>query len=485
MAILQSAWAAAPIELTDALNAESWAGARERQMAIPGGYMWVKNDAYFAYIALDLTTDTNNDPGTGDFFWLSFDNDRNRAISPSTDTNYAVYPGQPNKLGKQFYLGANVWTGLLATDSSCRISFEASPNSTTPHRIWKMRINLSEISVSLSPFILWTPFTNFGLKVASSTPAFNQNTPLNFNSSFASLHTLYFARNASLPAADLGPVMGSVGLIPTTKINAASGKATTDAGYYVFAQNDAFGGLLNIIGNRTQLQTLWAAGARKYRVLGRAGTSGAFANLRSAWYNYRWGGSDYVLESVGPDGSDFYPLPNPAVDYSIDDLLYQFDSTRSPNGLCQFQVQFFNASGAAVAAPGQTLTICIDNNVPAVKINNVKHGANLVNACDIVQLTAAQPGVTVNYDANDAEGNLHSFSLSASWGDGASAAIESVSYAIAMGASWVGVTNRTSPAYVPAVSCAHAFTVTAWARTTNGYGRIGRNSASRFVTLKK
>jgi len=49
--------------------------------------------------------------------------------------------------------------------------------------------------------------------------------------------------------------------------------------------------------------------------------------------------------------------------------------------------------------------------------------------------------------------------------------------------SWL--TGRTSVLYVPAVTCAHAFSVHALARTTNGYGRIGYNTASRFITIKK
>jgi hypothetical protein len=488
--ILNSSWAAAPIDLTAPLFHDAWAGAMEKQMAIPGGFMWAKNDAQFAYIAFDITADTNNDPGTGDYFWLTFDKDRNGAITPNVDVNYSVYPGQPNKLGRQYYLGPGTWTGLLnePSPSECRIAFEASPNSATPHRIWKMRIKLSEIGVSLLGWWLWPPRTRFGLRVASSTPSLIGNTPATFYTSFTDLHTLYFSRNGVAPSADLGPVMGSVGLIPTTKIDSGTGKATTAAGYYVTAQNDAFGGLLNLIGNHAQLQALKTAGATKYRIKKAEGAGGAFSNFNSAWFNYKWVASEYVLESFGPDASDFYPMPDPAVDYSIDDLLVQFDSTRLSTGIHRFQVEFFNAVGAVVSAPApaQTLTLYIDNNVPQVKINDIWHGGAKVAACDIVEMTSPADGVTVNFDATDPEGNLHSYSVTASWGDGSSAGIESASYdAGVMGPSWSGVTNKTSALFVPVRTCAHAFNVTAWARTTNGYGRIGHNSASRFITIKK
>ena len=92
---------------------------------------------------------------------------------------------------------------------------------------------------------------------------------------------------------------------------------------------------------------------------------------------------------------------------------------------------------------------------------------------------------SINYNAADVEGNLAGYSLTASWGDGASASIESDTYAIAMGPIWNGVTGRNSVLFVPSLTCAHAFTVTVWARTTNGYGRIGHNSASKFITIQK
>lgn len=486
MATLFSSWAAAPIDLTDSLDHDAWAGAMERQMPITGGFVWAKNDAVFAYIAFDMIGDTNNDPGTGDYFWLSFDNDRNGAISPNVDLNYGVYPSQPNKLGHQYYLGASTWTGLYNdTISQCRIGFEASPNSATPHRIWRMRIKLADINVSLLGWWFGTPYTRFGVRVASTTPALMTNSPADFSSNFAGLHTLYFNRNGVAPSADLGPVMGSVGLIPTTKIDGTTGKATTAAGYYVTAQNDAFGGMLNIIGNRTQLQALVTAGATKYRVKQAEG-GGGFSNFRSAWLNYKLVGGDYVLESFGPDASDFYPMPNPAIDYSIDDLLVQFDSSKLATGIHRFQVEFFTASGAAVAAPAQTLALCIDNNVPQVKINSISHGGATIPTCSIVQMSGATDGVTVNYDATDPEGNLHSYSVAASWGDGANAGIESATYDPGiMGSSWTGVTHKDSALFVPSITCAHAFSVTAWARTTNGYGRIGHNTASRFITILK
>jgi hypothetical protein len=47
-------------------------------------------------------------------------------------------------------------------------------------------------------------------------------------------------------------LIGSVGLIPTALINDL-GRVLTDSAYFVPVQNAAFGGTLNLIGNRKQI----------------------------------------------------------------------------------------------------------------------------------------------------------------------------------------------------------------------------------------
>lgn len=457
---------------------------------IPGGFLLLKNDAHFLYAALDLVQDTSNDSGTGDYFWFTFDRNRNGNINPNIDVNYGLYPGQPDKMGRQYYLSPGTWTGLIneVSQSACKIAFESSPNSPTAHRIWKMKFVLADLNVSLAPSI-FPPYTRFGIKVHSSAaPGFDHNTPANFYTSFTNLHSLYFARKPVVPAVDEGPVIGCIGLIPATKINSATGKATTDAGYYLHVQNAAFGGSLNVIGNRTALQNVWAAGARKYKIRHREGTSGTYTDMRSSWYNYRWNGSDYVLESYGADAGNYYQLQSPATDFSIDDLLIQFNSTSLNKGLHQFQVEFYNMANAIVPVAAQTVTLFIDNTVPVVKLNSIKHAGANVSACAIVQLTSDTDGLVFNIDAYDPEGNLHSYALTAGWGSGASETIKADTYAPAMGANWTGVQNLNVPPsgnWIPDYSCAYSFTVSAYARTTNGYSYIGYNSVSKYITLLK
>lgn len=47
-----------------------------------------------------MIEDTHNDLGTGDYFWFTFDLNRNKAITPRYDVNYGNYRGNPNKNAK-------------------------------------------------------------------------------------------------------------------------------------------------------------------------------------------------------------------------------------------------------------------------------------------------------------------------------------------------------------------------------------------------
>ena len=491
MSTINSIWANMPIDLSKPVTHELWAGAEREQMKIPGGYLWAKNDAQFLYLIIDFIEDTHEDSGVGDYFWFTFDADRNGTISPRRDVNYGVYPNNPNKIGRQFYLGPGRWTGLIneESESACRYAFEPSPNLDEPHRIWKLKIKMRDLNVSLIPFFKRS-YIKFGLRMHSTRPNLNFDTPKEFFTVFKFLHTLHFSRKPVIPAKDLGPVIGSVGLIPTTVINETSGRATTDPSYYVKVVNAAFGGRLNLMGNREKISSLFSAPtvARRYKILYHEGTSGSFEPLKSAWTNYRRSGSNDVLEYFSADADGFYELKDPSVDYSIDDLLVQFDSKVMANGLHQFKVEFYTATGTSViSVTDQLLTLYIDNSIPEVSINAVKHAGREVVACDFVNLRGnATDGVVMNFDAHDAEGNLLSYIAYAKYGDGHTQVLESANYPGS--GLWTGVTNHNAPTsgvYVPPVSCAYSFNVRANARTTNGYAYVGYNTASRFITIIK
>lgn len=483
--IATSTWADVPINLTEGLADPVWSGAGK--MPISGGFLYTKNDAQFLYAALDVISDTGNDSGVGDYFWFTFDRNRDGNITPNFDVNYGQYPLIPDKIGRQFYLAPGTWTGLNPDLTVFKTAFETSPGGATAHRIWKFKFKLTDLNVALGAFSWFPPFTRFGIKIHSTNPPLDADSPPNFWTNFAGLHTLYFSRRPRISTALMGPVIGCVGLIPTTKINAISGKATTDPGYMVQVQNAAFGGLLNIIGNQPNLRSLiTTSGASFIKVKHRTGTAGVLTDFITSWNNYKWNVAinDYVLESFSADAGNFYRLQDIALDYSIHDLLFQFDSGQLSQGIHQFQVEFYNAAKAPIAIPLQILTLSIDNTVPIVKINAIKHGAAILNACDIVQMTGPADGIVVNFDANDPDNNVLSYSVYAVWGDGASATLASDNYTLPKG-DWAGVQNRDTPLWVPVRTCAHSINVLAYSRTTNGYGYIRYNSVSRYITIMK
>lgn len=488
MALVRSEWADRRITISGAVTAREWVGAGH--MRIPAGILMVKNDAEFLYLALDMVGDRGRDPGTGDYFWLTFDIDGNRSITPRRDVNYGVPPNQPNDLRRQYYLGPGSWTGLLNEESETagRAGFGASPNSRTPHRVWEMRLSLEDLGVDLAAAVA-PPVLRFGLRVSSTNPPFTFDFPADFYRNFSDLHEIVLARSASAryPAGTAGAVIGGVGLVPASQI--ADGYATTDPSYYLYVDEAAFGGLLNLIGNRSTMQSLWASGARKYAIQHRAGTSGAFAPLAASWTNYRWDGTRYVLEHFGPDGDTRYPLTDPSADYSIDDLLIQWQSVGAAPGLHQFQAEFFTAANAPVPTPAQTLTLMIDNNQPRADLVDILHDGRPVPACAIERMTRDTDGVQLRITAFDAEGHLRLYRVRAHWGDGQSRTIASDDYAHHRHPShrWQGVADILVPAgeWAPPTTCAYQFLVEAYPRVTNGYRWIGYSTDTRHVTLIK
>jgi hypothetical protein len=491
--VLNSKWAANPIQLSATLDDSVWANSNFQKLPVAANvWLYLRNDANNMYLAIDMPDETTNSSAANDYFWLSFDVNRNSAITANKDVNFGTTPAHPGKIGKQFYISANTWTGLVNYPGDYMFAFEASPKNATPHKVWKLRIPLSEFGINLSllQVIAW-----MGLRI--NVGGNQYNFPLNFsNTGFNTMNTsvLVFARNAVIDPALMGPVMAAVGLIPTAAsvIDPASGRATTAAGYYVVVNKAAFGGTLNLIFNHNNINILRAAGAVKYKMnYGLVG--GGMSPLNSAWSNYRWVGNDVVLDAFGPDAGGYYMLPNAAAQYSIQDLLMQFNSALFPNGKYQFTVQFFNAANAVVASPAQTLVLLIDNTVPVVSINKISKSTApavdvLTNSCAPLTLAAGE-GLFLNITANDPEGDVSSLALGYAQGDGGGGTIYSDSFDASKPVNWVGITNFTAPTgatpWIPAKTCVYSFTVAAYARVTNGYSYIGYNSATRMLYIVK
>lgn len=196
----------------------------------------------------------------------------------------------------------------------------------------------------------------------------------------------------------------------------------------------------------------------------------------------------YELKNVGWDADNNYPLTNPAEDYSIDDLLIQWN-TLGFTGLQEIQTQFFRADNTPVPVPPQTLQLMIDNNLPRVDIVEIKHNGATVSACEMVNMTDATDGVQAVITVNDLEGHLRALDLHAYWGNGGSAQVYKDDYSAHRSPThkWNGPTGLLVAAseWTPPVTCAYQFRLSAWPRVTNGYSYIGYAEDQYHVTMIK
>ncbi len=484
MASVASTWSPTPPRIDGSIGDGRWSGAGS--IAIPGtpeGRLLLQNDARFLYVALDLPEDTELLPDPADYFWFSVDADGDGAISPGVDVNYGQAPGEHDRLVRQYYLGPAQWTGMLPdpSDSMCCRGFGSSDLAARPHAIWTARLSLGELGAAPGDAIFC------GLRVNSGNPAFTHDIPERFLTDFSSLTKVLLAARPAIPAELAGDVLAGVGLIPASQI--VDGYATTDPSYRPHVQDAAFGGVLNLIGNGDTLSRLWAAGARRYRIQHQY-AGGPFAPIDQTWSNYRLNGRRYELRSFGPDSEHTYPLPDPGDEYSIDDLLLQWNSAEFPAGLHGFRAEFFTADGSPVPTPAHdSLRLIVNNAQPVVRVEEIRHGTRAVSPCDFVLLEAPGDGVEVVVTATEPRGHLLSWTVDAEYGDGGSERLGQASYPSAApprDRRWFGATPAVVPAggvFSPPRTCAYLFRARAAMRVTNGYSYVGGAEAFKALTL--
>jgi hypothetical protein len=468
-------------------------------MAIPHGTLLAQNDASNLYIGLDLTGETGA-ANPSDYFWFVVDINDNGIIDSDRDKLFGDWPGTPNRLGMWLMAGPDTtWpaSNSQVIPSTLRSGFGASMSSATSHRQWQISFALSDLGVTIDPNGP-APMVRFGLRVAI-LGGFVGETPTDPLGNFSDFNEIILAKVPSAIPNNLGPVIGSVGLVGTGLIG-SDGYCNIPAAaqYYLQPQEAAFSGTLNLIGNNTTMTALWAAGARKYKAQHRFGntvalaTSAAWTPILQSWANYQIVGATDVWQSFGPDASGFYPMADPALAYTIENLVFQWTTSAEPDGIHQFEFQFFNAAGVAVPTAAQVLTLKLDNQPATVDLVKVLHAGAPVAACAIVTLSSATDGVQIAYEAFDPEGDLWSYALTAEYGHGLSATIFSDNYSDHVNAAhnWQGLSSDTKPVspavWVPPTTCAYLFRVTAWTRTTNGYQfPIVESTDFQTVTLIK
>ena len=179
--------------------------------------------------------------------------------------------------------------------------------------------------------------------------------------------------------------------------------------------------------------------------------------------------------------------------WAHENLRLVLNSPALENGRYDVRMEGFDLLGNPVILSGLTpkLTLVINNTRPVVRIDGVSFGGNPpFGECSIIDLPSPTSTLDFRYTASHSDGFLDDYSLVALVGrDRSGGTIVSDNYASNPSGTgvWNGVTNTlvaatpVSPAnplseLEPWESCAYQFRISAWARTTNGFGRIYKAS---------
>jgi hypothetical protein len=322
---------------------------------------------------------------------------------------------------------------------------------------------------------------------------------------------LYVTTDQKIQKADLfglsGNIFMGVGHVPSTDIDPIDGYATTAPGYFYQVKNAPFGGTLNIFLN---LENFRSWGASHYEVMIDDG-GGPVSISNISWKTNKWDDIDkkYKPFTMAPDPDDGdhskYEIP---IDGGIYDsgLWYPpYFALRWPsgdNGLYTFTVALYQKTGTAFTpisipaamVPLNEMTLRIDNTPPLVNIQNIiQNKPPMTNIDPCVIVNSGNNEFFFKITANDAEGHLYSYGLTALYADNKYLSIAGDSYGNHINPPpppyvpvlWSGVVNETVPTIAKAVpcNCAYTFYLWAWGRTINGYNRIQYVRYHKSITI--
>ena len=245
---VNSPYAATPPVLDGSLGFGEW--NMPGQIPFHDGFISVTNDNTRLYVLLDVTNATTLD--ANDYFYLTFDKNRNSVIDPNVDVNYGTVR---TNIRYQFYLGANTWTGVNPTTYSARaqgfgcfwpdgsyqlVSFFPLRLSCSQHRVWELAIDLSEINA----FAGGT--ARMGVRIAGQKPAYSDDVPSGFTANFSSLTTINLAPP---PFVSVAPLQGAVPAFETNPIEITQAIQTRDNHEPLVANKATVARVYTITGN--------------------------------------------------------------------------------------------------------------------------------------------------------------------------------------------------------------------------------------------
>ena len=285
-----------------------------------------------------------------------------------------------------------------------------------------------------------------------------------------------------------GDIMLGIGHVPATSI--VGGYATTDPGYFFQVKDSPFGGSLPTMVNHDRA---YSEGARYYKVF----IDGV--EQRQPFSDYRWDNptNRFVLRTVSPSATGFFAVRSPAELWYNHFLGYYADSSGLTNALHTIGIRLYSAANAAseignLTDPGRTVAVKVDNRWPTAVINTILHDGTAVGTCAVV--TSGSSRFSFDVTASDPDGHLKSWYLGAMWGDNASAAVASDTYANHLGGApiWAGISGLVTPPAPgwdandgtwPSTHCAHTFYLDVWDRVIDGWSYIHEAGYHKSITI--
>lgn len=163
-----------------------------RRIELGVGFVSLRSDAQRLYVLLDLQEFMDENPA--DFFWLTFDVNRDRRITPRVDINYEFHP-PTGEIRPHYYLGPGEMSAPLSrtrssvarrfdsflADGSRRVDLNPFEISESRHRVYEVAIDLEEIGAKPGDTI------RFGIRVASPGSGAAKDVPGDFPNNFESL----------------------------------------------------------------------------------------------------------------------------------------------------------------------------------------------------------------------------------------------------------------------------------------------------------
>ncbi len=204
------------------------------------------------------------------------------------------------------------------------------------------------------------------------------------------------------------------------------------------------------------------------------------------------------LVNLGPDASGMYQRTESGY-WAHPDLKMIWNTAALPNGRYDLICKAYNILRTEVALPANTLsriTVWVDNSAVDASIDAVKDQNGVtVPECGIIPLASPTQNLQFNFTASHPHGFLRDYTLDVLYGrnryGGVIAADRYAGVHDGTPPIWNGVSNVTSnsaPAHAsgalqPWTSCAYQFRLTAWARTTDGFGHLYYKSFSDHYSL--